>query len=91
MAESSLHNCSTCKPNEQGQTDCAVCKLAFLADAKKSPLPAPPKGSALDDDDYSISERLTEKKSDNSILVLFIVGVATLLAVIGFTLILTRI
>ena len=86
-------SCSTCKPNEQGQTDCAVCKLAFLAE-KRNPTTTLSEKEGVridDDDDYSISERLTEKKSDNSILVLFIVGVATLFAVIGFTLILTRI
>lgn len=90
MSKSSLRNCSTCKPNEQGQTDCAVCKLAFLADAAKARKEKNPQGKlSIDEDgDYSISERLTDNKSDNTILILFIVGVLTFAATVGFVLLL---
>ena len=75
----SLSNCSKCDINK---ADCQTCKLAVLnldKDAKRK--------VRIDneDDDPSISERLTENKSDHSILLLFIVAVAILAAVIGFT------
>lgn len=86
MSKSSLRNCSTCKPNDEGQTDCAVCKLAFLADSAKAKKEreAEKKLSIDEDDDYSISERLTDNKGDNTILILFIVGLLTFAATVGF-------
>lgn len=43
-----------------------------------------------DDDDPSISERLTENSSDHSILFLFIAATLTFVLVLLFTLLLTR-
>lgn len=77
MSQTSLHSCSGCD-NSAENTDCATCKLAFLNEAKKKATQEP-------DDDYSISERLTEKKGDNSILYLFIAGVAVFGCVLLFT------
>lgn len=74
----SLNNCGKCDINK---ADCQTCKLAALNLDKN----AKRKVRIDDDDDPSISERLTDKKEDHSILILFIVAIATFVAVIGFT------
>ena len=75
----SLNNCGKCDINK---ADCQTCKLAALNLDKNAK-----RKVRIDDedDDPSISERLTENKGDYSILLLFIVALATLAAVIGFT------
>lgn len=75
----SLSNCGTCDPNK---TDCQTCKLAMLNLDKNAK-----RKFRIDDEDEdpSISERLTENKGDHSILFLVIVAAATFAAVIGFT------
>ena len=74
----SLNNCGKC---DIKKADCQTCKLAALNLDKN----AKRKVRIDDDDDPSISERLTDKKEDHSILILFIVAIATFVAVIGFT------
>ena len=75
----SLNNCGKCNINK---ADCQTCKLAALNLDKNAK-----RKVRIDDedDDPSISERLTENKNDHSILLLFVVAVATFAAVIGFT------
>ena len=77
--QTSLNNCGKCDINK---ADCQTCKLAVLNLDKNAM-----RKVRIDDedDDPSISERLTETKGDHSILFLFIVAVATFVAVIGFT------
>ena len=75
----SLNNCGKCDINK---ADCQTCKLAMLNLDKNAK-----RKIRIDDedDDPSISERLTENKGDHSILFLVIVAAATFAAVIGFT------
>lgn len=75
----SLNNCGKCDINK---VDCQTCKLAMLNLDKNAK-----RKFRIDDEDEdpSISERLTENKGDHSILFLVIVAAATFAAVIGFT------
>lgn len=75
----SLNNCGKCDINK---ADCQTCKLAMLNLDKNAK-----RRFRIDDEDEdpSISERLTENKGDHSILFLVIVAAATFAAVIGFT------
>lgn len=75
----SLNNCGKCDINK---ADCQTCKLAMLNLDKNAK-----RKFKIDDEDEdpSISERLTENKGDHSILFLVIVAAATFAAVIGFT------
>lgn len=75
----SLNNCGKCDINK---ADCQTCKLAMLNLDKNAK-----RKFRIDDEDEdpSISERLTENKNDKSILILFVVALATFAAVIGFT------
>lgn len=75
----SLNNCGKCDINK---ADCQTCKLAMLNLDKNAK-----RKFRIDDEDEdpSISERLTENKGDHSIFFLVIVAAATFAAVIGFT------
>ncbi|MBR6285528.1 MAG: hypothetical protein IKR18_00850 [Bacteroidaceae bacterium] len=79
MNKTSLSNCGTCELNKGA--DCASCKLAHIDRNRKNP-------NNVDDDDYSISEELTRKGGDRSILYLVIAAVGTLALVVAFTLLL---
>jgi len=78
MSKTSLNNCPKCEHGDN--MDCASCKLASLTKRSNKDT------NAVEDDDYSISERLTENKNDYSILMLFIAAALILLSVVGFTL-----
>lgn len=72
-----IHKCSKC---DTGEVDCTTCKLATLnLQKKKSP------SATVEEDDYSISERLTENKKDNTILILVAVAALTFALVVAFT------
>lgn len=86
-----IHNCSTCAPGKE--PDCATCKLAFLSekkgsDSRKAEKNADGKKLRIDDDDeQSISERLTDESNGKfTILYLFVMAAAMFLLVILFTL-----
>lgn len=81
MADTTLHSCSTCNP--ETQPDCATCKLAFLSE--KSRKHKKKSNTEVEEGDYSISERITDKENDHSILYLVIAAVATLILVVVFT------
>ncbi len=89
----SLSSCNTCNIGSSN-ADCTACKLATLKKAQEkndSTASAAKKRNAANDnsvhdaDDYSISEKLTDKRSDNSILYLCIAAIAILALVILFT------
>lgn len=80
MSNTSLSNCGKCELNRGA--DCQSCKLASLARNRKRP-------NDIDDDDYSISEELTRRSGDHSILFLVVAAVLTFAAVVGFTLMLS--
>lgn len=71
-----IHNCGDC--GTENNIDCATCKLAFLNEKKKKP------NKEEIDDDYSISEKMTEEKGDNMILILCIMAFAILAFVVMF-------
>lgn len=73
------HNCTQCGDGQQ--IDCTTCKLAFLNNQKKA-------NTLEQDEDYSISEQLTKKENDKSILYLTIVAIFVLVLVIIFSLLL---
>lgn len=85
----SLHNCASCEHSPQtAEGDCVTCKLAEIAqgikkrEAEKQQTPL----RIDDDDELSISERLTDKKnSDYSILYLVIAAFAVFALVVLFT------
>lgn len=93
MSHSSLHNCSSCQHSpDNNEGDCMTCKLAELRQNIQQAKAMKEKGETDkpfridDDDELSISERLTDKKdSDYSILYLVIAAFATLALVIFFT------
>lgn len=79
---STLHSCDSCNMRKN-DADCASCKLSSLKTTQSN---TKRKGNKDDEEeDYSISERLTEKRRDNSILYLCIASFAILLLVLLFT------
>ena len=77
------HSCSHCDP--QQEIDCTSCKLAFLAEKGKAKNGGDKKTVVEDDGDYSISEQMTKEGNDHTILILFLVAIATFACVIFFT------
>lgn len=85
MSKSSLHNCQTCEHAiADAASDCASCKLATLMKAK-SDAEQKKKFTIDEDGDYSISEKLTEKGSDHSILYLVLAALFTFGLVVLFS------
>lgn len=91
-----LNNCHKCDLNSlEGNADCASCKLSELkkraaqkraeSESVKADSEPNKKFRIDDDDDPSISERLTENGNDHSILILFVIAFMTFLLVILFT------
>lgn len=78
---STLHSCDSCNMGKN-DADCASCKLSSLTTSQSN---TKRKGNKEEEEDYSISERLTEKRRDNSILYLCIASFAILLLVLLFT------
>lgn len=73
------HNCSSCSTD--GNADCTTCKLAFLNEKSR-----PTKARINDeDDDYSISERLTDKTNAHGILYLVVAAIMTFALVVLFS------
>lgn len=86
MSSSTLNNCGGCE-HGTGKDDCAACKLAFLAERKES-VKRKCDENDIEGDDYSISEKLTENKSDHSILYLVLAAFCTFGLVVLFTMLL---
>lgn len=80
-----IHKCTDC--GTEKSPDCTTCKLAFLTEErdKKSRMKGKNAGDAIDEDDYSISERLTEDDSRVSLLLLCVIAFATLALVLLFS------
>ncbi len=86
MSSSTLGSCGGCD-HAAGKDDCATCKLAFLAERKES-VKRKCDENDIEEDDYSISEKLTENKNDHSILYLVLAALCTFGLVVLFTMLL---
>lgn len=95
MSKASLHNCGSCSHSPaDGGDDCASCKLAGLVKAsrelKENRERREQEGTEErfridDDDELSISERLTENGSDHTILYMVLVAVMLFALVVLFS------
>ena len=74
------YDCASCKLAELGATNCAH----SMKHDRKTPKYAE---NNVEENDISISERLTEDEDKLNITILFIVGVAIVVATIGISLI----
>lgn len=83
MSESLQHTCTKDESRKVATgEECLNCQLASLCNKETKKSSA---ASMEDDDDYSISEQLSSKENDHTILYLVIIGIATLALVVLFT------
>lgn len=82
-----IHKCTDCGTDKS--PDCTTCKLAFLTEDAKKKAKGNRNGDdtrvTVDDDDYSISERLTEDDSRVSLWLLCVIAIATFALVLLFS------
>lgn len=79
MSTNLIHQCSAC--NNGKEIDCTTCKLASLSKNQNKRKNT----NDVKEDDYSISEQLTAKDNNPSILFLFIAAVGVFGLVLLFT------